>query len=179
MQRQNDQIKEIYQKYVGDVFRFLRSFTGSKEEAEDLTQEVFIRVLKALSDDSDQFLHKTWIFSIAKNVAIDHYRRKKLAQFHPKEWMNLFSREGNPENELELKESSNEVQQVLMQLKLAHRMVVILRCLKDMSVKETAEILGCSESKVKVDYHRGLKELEQILLERGNSHVFFSKEING
>lgn len=72
-----DRIIEIYRQHYLDVYRFLICFTGNQNDAEDLTQDVFIRVLNNLSNFNTGNL-KTWIFSIAKHVAIDHYRKKRF-----------------------------------------------------------------------------------------------------
>lgn len=74
-----DTIDEIYTRHYLDVYRFLICFSGNQNDAEDLTQEVFIRVLNNLANLKSLINVKTWIFSIAKHVAIDHYRKKKFA----------------------------------------------------------------------------------------------------
>jgi len=74
-------IVEIYNLYYLDVYRFLVCFSGNQNDAEDLTQEVFIRVLKSLTNFNGKYNLKTWIFSIAKHVAVDHYRKKKVCLF--------------------------------------------------------------------------------------------------
>ncbi|WP_281349683.1 RNA polymerase sigma factor [Ornithinibacillus caprae] len=74
-------IRSIYNDYYLDVYRFLISFTGDRNDAEDLTQEVFIRVLNSLENYNTDTKLKTWIFSIAKHVAIDHYRKKNSPLF--------------------------------------------------------------------------------------------------
>jgi RNA polymerase sigma-70 factor (ECF subfamily) len=66
---------EIYETYFEDVYQYLLYFTNNQQEAEDLTQETFIRVFKAYRQFEYQSKVKTWIFSIAKHVAIDHYRK--------------------------------------------------------------------------------------------------------
>jgi RNA polymerase sigma-70 factor, ECF subfamily len=71
-----DRISKIYHIHYQDVYRFLVCFSGSQNDAEDLTQEVFIRVLNHISELSSDSNLKTWIYSVAKHVAIDHYRKK-------------------------------------------------------------------------------------------------------
>jgi len=71
-------ISKIYREYYLDVYRFLICFSGNQHDAEDITQEVFIRVLNNLSNFNNSRNLKTWIFSIAKHVAVDHYRKKKF-----------------------------------------------------------------------------------------------------
>lgn len=74
-------IVEVYNDYYLDVFRFLVCFTGNQNDAEDLTQEVFIRLLKNLNHFKSEYNLKTWIFSIAKHVAVDHYRKRSFSPF--------------------------------------------------------------------------------------------------
>lgn len=77
LERLEESISKIYRHYYLDVYRFLICFSGNQNDAEDLTQEVFIRVLNNLANFNGGNL-KTWIFSIAKHTAIDHYRKKDL-----------------------------------------------------------------------------------------------------
>lgn len=158
------QIKEIYREHYRDVYQFLIYFTGDQNEAEDLTQEVFIQVLKSLSKFNQQSQLKTWILSIAKHTAIDKYRRKKiLSLFDRQPSDNVPSNEGLPEKTFEEKEEQKELYDALLTLKPKYRSVVILRGIKEYSIRETAEILDWGESKVKVNYHRGLQMLRDQL----------------
>ncbi|WP_078380665.1 RNA polymerase sigma factor [Sutcliffiella halmapala] len=158
-----DRINEIYRLHYLDVYRFLICFTGSQNDAEDLTQEVFIRVLNHLSNFNTGNL-KTWIFSIAKHVAIDHYRKKRFSSiFSEGFFKQIVSTEMEPNEILEQNEMKKLVHVALSKLKPTFRAVVILRGINEFSIKETSEILQCSESKVKVDFHRALKELKKKL----------------
>lgn len=159
-----DKIVEIYKLYYLDVYRYLICFTGNHNDTEDLTQEVFIRVLKNLPDNNQIHHLKAWILSIAKHVAIDHYRKKRwLELFNEKILRNVVSSDNQPIDLLELDELKKGIHAGIAKLKPHFRSVVILRAINECSIKETAEILHCSESKVKVNYHRALKELKKIL----------------
>ena len=68
---------ELYQKYHQDVFQFLFYMVRNKEHAEDLVQEVYIRVFKSHQRFEGKSSEKTWLFSIARNVAIDFFRKQK------------------------------------------------------------------------------------------------------
>ena len=68
---------ELYQKYHHDVFQFLFYMVRNKEHAEDLVQEVYIRVFKSYHRFEGKSSEKTWLFSIARNVAIDFFRKQK------------------------------------------------------------------------------------------------------
>ncbi|MEI5906903.1 RNA polymerase sigma factor [Bacillus spongiae] len=157
-----DSIAEVYQHYYLDVYRFLVCFSGNQNDAEDLTQEVFIRVLNQLSMFRKGKNMKTWILSIAKHVAVDHYRRKKfISIFKEGFFLQLASKEKAPDELFEMKELKDHVNEAISRLKPNFRAVIILRAINEYSIKETAEILQCSESKIKVTYHRALKELQK------------------
>ncbi|MEK4231327.1 RNA polymerase sigma factor [Solibacillus sp. FSL H8-0538] len=154
----------IYNNHYLDVFRFLVCFSGNQNDAEDLTQEVFIRVLKNLPNFKSGNNLKTWIFSIAKHVAVDHYRKKKfISVFKNGFFTQLESNDKKPDEVLETAEMEQFVHEAISKLKPNYRAVVILRGINEFSIKETSEILQCSESKVKVDYHRALKDLKRKL----------------
>ncbi|MDM5326316.1 RNA polymerase sigma factor [Neobacillus sp. CF12] len=159
-----ERISEIYHRHYLDVYRFLICFSGNQDEAEDMTQEVFIRVLKNISTFNGTSNLKTWIFSIAKHVAIDHYRKKRFSSiFKEGFFKHIVSKEKGPTELVELSEMQQLVQEAISKLKPTYRTVVLLRGINGFSIKETAEILNCSDSKVKVDYHRALKDLKKKL----------------
>ena len=135
---------------------------GNQHDAEDITQEVFIRVLNNLSNFNSSGNLKTWIFSIAKHAAVDHYRKKKFASIFKDGFFKQIASTGKEPNELmEHNQMKKRVHEAISKLKPNYRTVVILRGINEFSIKETSEILQCSEAKVKVDYHRALKELKR------------------
>ncbi|WP_062353118.1 RNA polymerase sigma factor [Bacillus kwashiorkori] len=159
-----NEIDWICEKYYRVVYQYCFYFTNNRDEAEDLTQETFIKVIKSLSKFRKQANIKTWILSIAKNTAIDFYRRKKIIQFIPDILLdNTISSTGQPEKELQKKEEWEEIEDALIRLKPSYRNVLILRGVQELSISETAEILNCSETKVRVDFHRALKKLNKQL----------------
>lgn len=157
-------ISKLYGEHYLDVYKFLICFSGNRNDAEDLTQEVFIRVLHHLSRYNHQSSIKTWILSIAKHVAIDHYRKKKFVSiFKDSFFKRLVSGGKQPIEELEEKELQKTIRDAIASLKPDYKSIVILRGINEFSVKETSDILQCSQSKVKVNYHRALKELKKKL----------------
>ncbi|MEK4426153.1 RNA polymerase sigma factor [Solibacillus sp. FSL K6-1523] len=159
-----DSISQIYNRYYLDVYRFLICFSGNPNDAEDYTQEVFIRVLNNLSKFNGSKNLKTWIFSIAKHVAVDHYRKKKFITFFKDSFFQqMASIDQEPHELIEHIEMKRDIHEAISKLKPHYRAVVILRGINEFSIKETSEVLQCSESKVKVDYHRALKELRKRL----------------
>lgn len=159
-----ERIGVIYETHYDDIYYFLLYFTGRQEDAEDMVQEVFSRLLKILPKYDGRVTMKTWLFSIAKHVAIDQYRKQKWQRLFSDSWLALMTtKEGLPEEVLDTKEEMDSVQRALQKLAPDQRIVVILRYIKEYSVKETAEILAIPETKVRVDCHRGLKALQNIL----------------
>ena len=159
-----EKIDDIYNRHYLDVYRFLICFSGNQNDAEDLTQEVFIRVLNNMSNLKNLVNIKTWIFSIAKHVAIDHYRRRKFSSLFPDGFFKqIVSIQKEPNDIIEQNEMKRLVHEAISTLKPNYRAIVILRGINEFSIKETSEILQCSEAKVKVDYHRALKELKKKL----------------
>jgi len=156
-------IREVYQPFYQDVYQFCLYFTNHEEEAKDLTQETFIKALKSIDKFQGRSSTKTWIISIARNTTIDHHRKKKFQRLLPHKWAKEQITSTSTDYEVENQGDWEVLQKSLMKLKSDYRQVVILRALKDFSVKETAEILGWSESKVRVSYHRALKEMRKTV----------------
>ncbi|MDE5412742.1 RNA polymerase sigma factor [Alkalihalobacterium chitinilyticum] len=159
-----EEIKQIYRAHYNDVYKFLVAFTNTRNESEDLTQEVFIRLFKSLPKFKGESHLKTWIFSIARHVAIDHSKKCRRQQLVSDIVLKFMpSKEKTTEELVEAKEEIDTVYASLKKFKYEYRMVIILRGIQEFSVKETAQIMNWSESKVKVNYHRALKQLKQEL----------------
>jgi RNA polymerase sigma-70 factor (ECF subfamily) len=159
---------ELYHKYHQDVFQFLFYLVRNKENAEDLVQEVYIRVFKSYNRFEGKSSEKTWLFSIARNVAIDFFRKQKgwkakiLERF---DWSANYVKDELPIPE-EIAVQRDEIKLIFKCLDyctMDQRAVIILRYIQDLSITETAEALGWTESKVKTTQHRSLKQLKRYL----------------
>ena len=157
---------ELYQKYHQDVFQFLFYMVRNKEHAEDLVQEVYIRVFKSHQRFEGKSSEKTWLFSIARNVAIDFFRKQKgwkekiLEKF---DWSSNQVKDECPIPE-EIAIQNEEIKRIydcLDYCTMDQRSVIILRYLQDLSIAETAQALGWTESKVKTTQHRSLRVLKK------------------
>ncbi|RHW41518.1 RNA polymerase sigma factor [Neobacillus notoginsengisoli] len=154
-------ISEWFQQYSHDVYNFLIYYTG-KRDVEDLVQETFIKALKGLERFNYNSSPKTWLFTIARNLAIDDARKKKnriwdkITRFEQQP-------EGvdseTPETIFEANEQAEELLAAIQKLKQNYREVVILRGIKELSVAETAAVLNWTEDMVRTNYHRALKVL--------------------
>ncbi|MEJ8546677.1 RNA polymerase sigma factor [Brevibacillus borstelensis] len=152
-------IEQWFLAYSSDIYRFLVYYTGRKD-IDDLVQETFIRALKA-AGQTEITNPKTWLFAIARNAAIDEKRRNKLISWLPEKFLqDLVSRDKTPEESLELSENKRMLYDIINQLKRSYRDVLILRGIKGLSSKETAEVLGWSEAKVNLTLHRAMKAVQ-------------------
>lgn len=156
-------IEHLYDFYYLDVYHFALYYTNSREEAEDITQETFFKVMKQLDNLRDMDKVKTWILSIARNTAVDIHRREKVKRLliEKLSWQPILKEVSKPLEFIEKIEQWQMVQEALMTLKSHDRTIIICRMLKDYTIQETAEILGISEVKVRVDFHRAMTRLRK------------------
>jgi RNA polymerase sigma-70 factor, ECF subfamily len=159
--------EELYSKYHQDVFQFLIYTVRSRQLAEDLVQEVYIRVLKSHKNFEGKSSEKTWLFSIAKNVAIDYFRKQKgwkgriLEKF---DWSQPLKGENDiPEEVAVQKEEIRDLYKCIEKCTTDQRMVITMRYIQDLSISETAEVLEWTESKVKTTQHRAIKALKKLM----------------
>lgn len=160
-------IAEWYDDYGEAVFTYIFMMVKDYQQAEDITQETFVKAYRKHHTFSHQSSIKTWLFSIAQNTAKDHLRKMNPFRYHLDLPMNEKDSNPLPHQMMEMNEQEVALYKALKMLKRNYRQVLILRKLKEFSTKETSEILGWSESKVKSTLQRGLQELKKQLLEGG------------
>jgi len=162
-------IDELYRQYNQELIHFLIYLGVKKEEAEDLVQEVFIRVLKTKCSFKGESSERTWLYTIAKNIAIDHFRKQKNAySFDCEIPIHIKDEQALPEEIALHKELLDWLNHLLKCCTTDQKKVIYCRYLKDMSIVETALNLGWSESKVKTTQHRALKLLKRSLVSSKN-----------
>ncbi|TQR08024.1 RNA polymerase sigma factor SigX [Psychrobacillus soli] len=165
----NDSVfHRLYDSYHQDVFQFLIYLVKNRQTAEDLVQEVYVRVLRAYSKFEGKSSEKTWLFSIAKNVAIDHFRKqavrkKRLFESFDWETMQLPSSDMLPEDTVQLNDEMKTLLIALDDCTGDQKMVIIMRYFQELSIAETAQVLNWSEGKVKTTQHRAIKALRERL----------------
>lgn len=163
----NDSVfHRLYDEYHQDVFQFLIYLVKNRHISEDLMHEVYIRVFRAYDRFEGKSSEKTWLFSIAKNVAIDHFRKTTVRKKHSSEFFDwetqqLVSKERIPEEVAELNEDKISLYKLLDECSGDQKMVVIMRFFQDLSIAETADVLGWTEGKVKTTQHRAIKSLRE------------------
>ena len=166
-----DAFGEIYQRYAEAVFRFLYAHVDDRMDAEDLTEEIFFKVWRSISGYRDQgtpFL--AFLFKIARNALIDHYRRSGKNEQPVSIEDTLIQDNGvDPGEEAIAKLEHAEIRQVLNQLREDYRTVLILRFLSDLSPQEAAHTMGRSTGAIRVLQHRALAAARDLLEVKWNS----------
>ncbi|GGD21408.1 RNA polymerase sigma factor [Pontibacillus salipaludis] len=165
---QEDQVKEWYELYSQHVYQFLVYYNRT-DDVDDLVQEVFIRAWKHAPSFKGKASPKTWLFSIARRVSIDRYRKKK--------WERLIDRGEShdvglsPEDIVLNKEEDQRLYQAINSLKTKYREVVICRGILELSTRETADVLRWSTSKVDTTFYRAKEKLASVMDERGMKYA--------
>jgi len=166
---------KIYDQYVDKIYRFIFLKVNSQDIAEDLCSETFLRGWKAFKrfqnpgSDSHSDSHneikniQAFIYQIARNLVIDHYREKGRTQIISAENVRLPDPRPNLEEKALLKSDLETVRLALTKIKEDYQTVIIWHYLDELSVPEIAEILGKSEKAVRVTLHRALKALRNEL----------------
>lgn len=164
-----DTFQRIYEKYHHDLFQFIFYMVKNREQAEDLVQEVYIRLLKSYDKFEGRSSEKTWLISIARHVAIDWFRKQKTVRQRILEKFD-WDRQQIKDNQAlpdEVALKNEQVQWMYRSLDVCsidQRSVLILRYLQEFSITETAQALGWTESKVKTTQHRAIKQLQKQMI---------------
>jgi len=158
-------IGELYDRYHDQVFRYIWSRVSDQHLAEDLTGDVFIRMVTNLPRYRPTGApFRAWIMSIARNLVIDHHRKASSHNQLPIEDVeNLKIDKENPAEIVESQIVIDEVQLALQELKPIKQDILILRFIVGLSLREVATAVGKTVGSVKVTQYRALQELRTIL----------------
>ena len=154
----------LYDRYQPAIYRFVVVKVGSREEAEDITHHVFLSAwanVRTYKHRGHQF--SSWLYQIARNMVIDHYRSRKddvsLDKLDPESSIIP----AVAQSDLFKKMQIEKVHRAIKELKPDYQDVVILRFIEDLPLKDVAAILKKSEGAVKLAQHRAIRELKKKL----------------
>jgi RNA polymerase sigma-70 factor (ECF subfamily) len=162
--------EEIVSTFSRRIFNLAYRFTSSIEAAEDLTQEVFIRIYRTLEQyDAKQGDLSNWLMRLARNLIIDDYRHRQrnpqdsFAEDVETHAFHLHAVGGSAQKDIERREMAKQVQEGIDKLPADLRTCVILRDIEELSYQEIVELLKIPEGTVKSRINRGRIELAKIL----------------
>ena len=169
--------EEIVQRYHRRIYNICYRFTGSGTDADDLTQEVFIKMYRTLNSyDVERGAFMTWVTTVTRNLLVDHFRKTRqervtdsldTPQSEQDDAMPLGDRipdKGpSPDTRVQSREAREAVHLALQKLSPELREAVILRDLQDMDYREIATVLKVPEGTVKSRINRGRAELARLL----------------
>ena len=168
--------RELVRRYERPIFSLIYRMVRNREQAEDLSQETFVKALNAIESYRPEYKFSSWIFKIANNVSIDHLRRREL---------DTLSLDGSPHaltpeaiqasalqlgdhqetalEELEAKELGGEIERAIATLRPEYRSCILLRHVEGRPYEEIATMLDLPLGTVKTYIHRARSELRQAL----------------
>ena len=161
---------ELVGKNLRSVYNFLFTLTSDQSALDDLTQITFIKVWKNFKKYDPRKSFKTWLFTIAKNTAIDHLKKKKtipFSAFAGEDGQNILEEIDEnkplPDEILERENLSIEIEKKLEEIPAPYRTILILRYKEDFSLREIADILETPYNTVKSQHNRALGKLRELL----------------
>jgi len=169
--------EEIVRRYQRRIYNICYRFAGSADDAEDLAQEVFIKVYRTLQTyDADRAAFTTWLTTITRNLLVDHFRKTKQDRVTDSIDASVTQEEDgrtladqledskkSPDAVVQSHQAGAVVHGALQKLSPELREAVILRDLQDMDYKEIAAVLKVPEGTVKSRINRGRMELGRLL----------------
>lgn len=169
--------EEIVQRYHRRIYNICYRFAGSADDAQDLTQEVFIKMYRTLSSyDLERGAFMTWVTAVTRNLLVDHFRKHKQDRVTdsldatPSDHEDAQPLSERIEDKgvgqharVQSRETREAVHQALQKLSPELREAVILRDLQDMDYREIATVLKVPEGTVKSRINRGRAELARLL----------------
>jgi RNA polymerase sigma-70 factor (ECF subfamily) len=169
--------EEIVQRYHRRIYNMCYRFAGSADDAQDLAQEVFIKMYRTLSSyDAERGALMTWMTTLTRNLLVDHFRKTKhdrmtdsldTTSSEHEDAMPLGERIPDrgpaPDSRVQSREARETVHEALQKLSPELREAVILRDLQDMDYREIATVLKVPEGTVKSRINRGRGELARLL----------------
>src|SRR6267143_2135861 len=175
---QGDQVawEQIVRQYWRKVFNVAYKFVGKHVEAEDLTQDIFVKIVKSLDTFDRRANFQTWLISISRNLCIDHYRsvrkeRETIDRDVDANELSPLSHDPGPVAVLEQQDRVQLLKQAMAELPETLRTAVLMRDIQELSYQEIADQLRLPEGTVKSRINRGRTELaRQVKKLRGEDY---------
>jgi RNA polymerase sigma-70 factor (ECF subfamily) len=166
---EREAFEQLIDRFQAEIFRMVYYRTGSRMDAEDLTQEIFMQAYRHVNRLQDPERFRAWLYTIASNRVRDFLRRRRLLSFFvtitEEEPLDIPDRQAHADpgslDRLLRKEFWSELQRLAAQLSRWEREVFFLRFIDELSLREIAEVLKKSESAVKTHLYRALEKFKE------------------
>jgi len=162
--------KTLVELHHKPLISFIARFTGDRDSAEDIAQEVFLRVFKAAKDYKPRAKFKTWLFTIATNLCLNEIRYNKsipqyvdLSYLHEQKYPFMVPNAFSPQKAAERAELSTAVRKAIRNLPENQRLAILLRQYNDFSYNEISTAMGISISAVESLIQRARQSLKKSL----------------
>lgn len=166
--QQNPYFEQLYERYCDKVYRKCLSFTKDPVQAEDLTHDIFLKLVIKLAGFRGQAKFSTWLYSITYNYCTDHLRSAHLRRHvHVEDGWERIDVKAEDDNELiELAElEAEQLQRALKKLPPFEQTILLMKYQDDISIREIANLNGLTESAVKMRLKRSRERLRKYYLE--------------
>ncbi len=164
---------QLIDNYKNMVYNLAYRMSNSSQEAEDISQEAFLRAYQSLAHFNPSYKFSTWLYQITLNIIRDKYKKKEIDHVSldtPVEtddsefYHQTADLTNNPEQIITRQEDAQAIQQAINSLPLKYREVIVLRHLQDLSYIEISNILKLPSGTVKIRLYRAREQLKKILL---------------
>lgn len=160
----------LYKKYKNKIYNYLYYLSKDKEEAEELSQDVFLKIYININKFQGKSSFKTWAFTIARNTYLTKVSRKFKELPTETEKINNIRDTNTPSQYMLNKERGEIIDEVFKRLPEKYKTIIILRDKEGMSYKEIADVMELSQSSVKVTLHRARNRFKEIYNRLGGKY---------
>lgn len=163
----------LFKRHRDSLFAFLFRMTAQREASEDMTQNVFYRMIRSRHTFTGDGEFKTWMFHLARNVLKDHYRVSsrygKVADIS--DYNERFESDSQSQSQIEKKEQLQLLQRAIQGLNTEDREIIILSRFHELKYHQVAQIMEMSVAAVKTRMHRSVAQLKNIFLKSGKHEM--------
>lgn len=152
----------LFDRYSGRLYNFFVRLTFDEALSEDLTQNVFERIIRYKHSFNESHQFKSWIFQIARNVRMDFYKKNKIKVAEEVDISNVTMLSNSISDKMEKQDDLKNLEKAMARLNPEQREVLVLTRFQKLKYAQVAEMMNTSEGAVKVKVHRAIKELRNV-----------------
>lgn len=160
-----DKLSILFEKYHTKLYNHFLRHTYNKDLSEDLTQNLFLRILKYRQSYNDQFSFRTWMYQIARNIIARHYEQQKLKYDNNISAAEIKSNLLSTEEEVDKNERYELLYMAMNKLNSQDRELLMLSRFEGLKYHEIAEVTDLSVANIKVKIHRAMHKLKEMYLQ--------------